>query len=238
MSQFYKYKINLVLQVWHDIHVAVLQVQDESCITKEKKMTTVSYRRNLPHIHPENTPIFLTFRLAGSLPKEIMEALIAEREAEKNILKKASKKDLYNLHKRHFARYDDWLDRVQNTPRWLEDEKIALIVKEKLHELAKEHFHLFAYCIMPNHVHLLIQSRMMKKLPEGGKTSKYPIADSMRLLKGSTARICNLKLARKGAFWEHESYDHFIRNERELENVIAYILNNPVKAGLVNEWTD
>ena len=79
---------------------------------------------------------------------------------------------------------------------------------------------------------------MTKKMPKAGKTSKYPIADSMRLLKGSTARMCNLELNRSGAFWAHESYDHFIRNEKELANVIAYILNNPVKAGLVDEWTD
>ena len=198
----------------------------------------ISYKRNLPHIHPENTPIFITFRLANSLPLEIMAQLKAEREIEKKALKRASKKDLRNFQKVHFARYDEWLDRIENTPRWLSDPKIARIVKEKLHELAKDHFHLFAYCIMPNHVHILIQSRLSKKLPESGKTEKYPIADSMRLLKGSTARICNLALGRKGAFWAHESYDHFIRDEREFENVLAYILSNPVKAGLVNKETD
>lgn len=198
----------------------------------------ISYKRNLPHIHPENTPIFITFRLAGSLPLEIMAQLKAEREAEKKALKRASKKDLRNLHKIHFARYDEWLDRIENTPRWLSDPKIAQIVKEKLHELAKEHFHLFAYCIMPNHAHILIQSRLRKEMPEGGKTATYPVADSMRLLKGSTARMCNLKLSRKGAFWAHESYDHFIRDEREFENVVTYILNNPVKAGLVEEWAN
>ena len=90
-------------------------------------MTTIFYRRNLPHIHPENTPIFITFRLANSLPLEIMEQLFAEREAEKKALKKTSKKDLYNLHKKHFARYDDWLDHIENTPRWLADENIAQI---------------------------------------------------------------------------------------------------------------
>lgn len=91
---------------------------------------------------------------------------------------------------------------------------------------------------MPNHVHMLIQARLGKKLPDGGMTSKYPIADALRLLKGSTAQKCNLKLGRNGAFWTHESYDHFIRDERNFSNVIAYILNNPVKAGLVETWTD
>ncbi len=197
---------------------------------------TITYRRNLPHIHPENTPIFITFRLANSLPVEIIESLRKERDAAKK--KAANQSERYNADKEYFEHYDDWLDRIENTPRWLNQEEIAQIVKEKIHELAEAHYHLFAYCIMPNHVHLLIQSRLGKKLPEGGTTAKYPITDAMRLLKGSTARNCNLQLGRSGAFWTHESYDHFIRDERELENVIAYILHNPVKAGLVGEWTD
>ena len=203
-----------------------------------EKMTTISYRRNLPHIHPEDTPIFITFRLADSLPREIVERLLAERQAERQKLKEATEKDLYDLHQKYFARYDAWLDRTENSPRWLANEKVAQIVKDKIHELAENHFHLFAYCIMPNHVHILMQSRITKQMPERGKTAKYPITDSLRLLKGSTARMCNLVLGRRGSFWEHESYDHFIRDQAELARVVAYILNNPVKADLVGEWFD
>jgi len=54
----------------------------------------------------------------------------------------------------------------------------------------------------------------------------------LRLLKGSTARKCNLLLKRAGPFWHHESYDHVVRDEKELFRIIDYILNNPVKAGL------
>jgi len=56
-------------------------------------MTTISYRRNLPHIHPEDTPIFITFRLADSLPREIVERLLAERQAERQKLKEATEKE-------------------------------------------------------------------------------------------------------------------------------------------------
>ena len=199
-------------------------------------MSTITYRRNLPHIHPENTPIFITFRLANSLPISVLEQLKRERDAERERL--SSKEDHYNADKKYFARYDEWLDRIKNTPRWLQQVEMAQIIQDKLHDQAKKHYHLFAYSIMPNHVHLLIQSRLCKKLPDGGMTAKYPIADALRLLKGSTARKCNLELGRSGAFWTHESYDHFIRDEREFASVIAYILNNPVKAGLVAEWAD
>lgn len=60
----------------------------------------------------------------------------------------------------------------------------------------------------------------------------------MRLIKGSTARHCNQILNRSGAFWHHESYDHVVKSQLELQHVIAYILNNPVKAGLVPHYND
>jgi len=42
----------------------------------------------------------------------------------------------------------------------------------------------------------------------------------------------NLLLGRTGAFWQHESYDHWVRNEREFNRIVAYIEENPVSAGL------
>jgi REP element-mobilizing transposase RayT len=74
---------------------------------------------------------------------------------------------------------------------------------------------------MSNHVHVLIR----------------PLQQPTRLLqslKGTTAREANLILVRTGQpFWQRESYDHCARDEPELERIVAYIENNPVKAGLV-----
>ena len=91
---------------------------------------------------------------------------------------------------------------------------------------------------MPNHVHLLLEAIAINRITHKGKTAKYPIADALRLLKGSTARACNLKLQRNGRFWRHESYDHYARDEQELERIIKYILYNPVKAGLTKDWKE
>ncbi len=44
----------------------------------------------------------------------------------------------------------------------------------------------------------------------------------------------NKILNRKGAFWQHESYDHVVRDGNELERIINYVLHNPVRAGLVS----
>ena len=58
----------------------------------------------------------------------------------------------------------------------------------------------------------------------------------MQSLKGYTARKVNHILGRSGTFWQHENYDRCVRNPDELERIISYVLNNPVKVGLVDEW--
>jgi len=199
-------------------------------------MPDTRYHRNLPHIHPEGYPLFITFRLADSLPLEVLQELKKQRESALKLLKNQTSDEIYKIEKKHFGRYDEWLDRCVSGPRWLEDKTVADIVTEKIHSMNGKHFQLMTYCIMPNHVHLLIEPIIADDLRHRGATSQYPATDALRLLKGSTARICNLKLKRSGHFWNHESYDHFVRDEQELERIIKYILYNPVKAELVEAW--
>jgi hypothetical protein len=56
-------------------------------------------------------------------------------------------------------------------------------------------------------------------------------------LKRHTAREANRLLNRTGSFWEHESYDHYVRDRAEWERIVNYVINNPVKAGLVADWS-
>src|SRR5216683_1475293 len=74
---------------------------------------------------------------------------------------------------------------------------------------------------MANHVHLLVWPRV--------SLSRF-----LQTLKGYTAREANRLLGRTGQpFWQAESYDHSVSDDRELDRIKAYIENNPVKAGLV-----
>lgn len=206
----------------------------------------IFYRRNLPHIHPEDTIFFITFRLAGSLPTRVIQSLNEEKESKIKMLKnkylgEELQGKIYAIEKRSFARYDELLERYDKGPLWLKEESIGRIVTDKIHEQDSNKYKLIAYCIMPNHVHLLIDTTDFDKgqyYDQSGKTKNYPLTDALRLLKGSTARLCNIQLGRSGAFWHHESYDHYVRNGEELARIIRYILNNPVKAGLVDDWQD
>jgi REP element-mobilizing transposase RayT len=78
---------------------------------------------------------------------------------------------------------------------------------------------LFAWCIMPNHLHLLLQDTN--------------IIDFVRLLKGKlTAEARRLETGL--ALWQRSFYDHALRKEESLGDVARYIWNNPVRAGIVD----
>ncbi|MEZ5039582.1 MAG: hypothetical protein R2828_06810 [Saprospiraceae bacterium] len=74
----------------------------------------------------------------------------------------------------------------------------------------------------------------MKDIPE----DYFQLYQIMKLIKGSTANAANKYLGRKGTFWQKDSYDHYVRNERAFWNIVNYILQNPVKANLVKNWAD
>lgn len=203
------------------------------------------YRRKLPHWQPEGQMFFITFRLANSLPVQIIQELEAERERERQDIREkfggAQQRDeLYKLEKKYFGRFDAWLDRcTEESPRWLADENIAQIVADELHALDGVRYRLIAYCLMSNHGHLVIDTEEHHIKPNHtGVTAPYPLTDTLKRLKGRTARFCNLALGQNGPFWHHESYDHVVRDQKEYERIIGYTLNNPVKAGLVEKWDD
>lgn len=70
------------------------------------------------------------------------------------------------------------------------------------------------------------------------EVSDYIVTKILQDLKKFTAVKCNKLLNRSGAFWQHESYDHVVRDEKELRRIVEYVLNNPVKAGLCEKWED
>ena len=60
----------------------------------------------------------------------------------------------------------------------------------------------------------------------------------MKSIKGFSAREINKLLNRKGSIWQSESFDHIVRDEDEFYRDMNYVIMNPVKAGLVENWRD
>jgi len=197
------------------------------------------YRRHLPHYQPGNAIYFVTFRLADSLPKAVLDKIKDEyshqyRLAQRMPDKLDREKRIIDLKKKRFGNIDKFLDRCGSGPLWLREDRIAEIVQEAIQYRDGKEFDVHAYCIMPNHVHIVFAP-----IGSGRRiSSPYIVTDILENLKWFTAKESNAILGRKGKFWQHESYDHVVRDEKEYFRVIQYVLNNPVKAGLVSEWRD
>ncbi len=193
------------------------------------------YQRVLPHILPPGESVFITYRLVGSIPTAVMLRLIEEKQAavrrmtEHENDTETNKRAVHNEHKRQFARFDQYLDQATNGPHWLRQPDVAAIIKEGFHHRDGVDYDLYAYCIMSNHVHILITIQHEQR----------PFHRTLKSLKGYSARKVNELLNRTGQpFWQPESYDHVVRDANEFNRIVAYILNNPVKAGLVDAWEE
>lgn len=199
------------------------------------------YRRYLPHLQEPGAEYFVTFRLAGSLPKDVIQQL----KESKDILKKDFDENVdYRLRNRRsdtlfFKKYESLLERQTTGPHWLKKKSIADIVIEALHFRDHKEYDLYAFCIMSNHVHMVFRDLSPNQLDILSENEKaFPVTKIMHSLKSYTALMANRELNRTGAFWHEESYDRLIRNANELENTVKYTLNNPVKINLVNNWRD
>ncbi|HMO38571.1 MAG TPA: hypothetical protein PKC76_02405 [Saprospiraceae bacterium] len=203
------------------------------------------YKNRLPHLAPIGATFFVTFRLADSLPTNIIQKLSTEFEQKCQALKAQNIPNLPDRireeRKRYFGKFEHQLDTKIYGSCYLAHPEIATIVADRMQQYNGQLYQLHAYCIMPNHVHLLMDTMEQLKVSEDVYLEDAPLNyvqlnEIMRLIKGGSARLANQALGREGAFWMKDSYDHYVRNEREWGNIIRYILNNPVNAGLVNDW--
>jgi putative transposase len=192
-------------------------------------MDLLHYRRFLPHHLPPGHAFFITFRLAGSLPKEVLlclqeEKALLEREAAQRRAA-GQPDDAYHRQRQWFGHFDTCLDTTRSGPAYLNQTAFAAILVQAFSFYQqRQAADVLAYCIMPNHVHLVLG------LPEQAP----PLTRTLQGLKSFPSRQSNLLRGTTGqAVWHPESYDHRVRNQQELGRIINYVVNNPVKAGLV-----
>jgi hypothetical protein len=187
----------------------------------------------LPHWRQRGCTYFVTFRLAGSIPKLVLKEL----EHERTIWLKARGIDVEDPNwKQRFAKlpsserglYERFVGGLVNKTLdechgscVLQDPAIAWEVAASL-----EHFHgtrelTGDFVVMPNHVHVLLT-------PMDG----FELEDIIHSIKSYTANKINRILKQTGQFWQKESYDHIVRNVEQLHAYRAYIGSNPSKARL------
>jgi REP element-mobilizing transposase RayT len=221
---------------------------------------TAFAQRQRPHIHPIGAELFLTYRLAGTVPNDKIRLYNARGEWLRNEVRRISNlpsdsNDLLNkqqldrleaFEREWFDKFENILHKSQFGPSWLKQHEIAKTVAHGLQVLDGDAYRLDAYSIMSNHVHtvfqpLLTADELIETCDPFGRliadTAHPSLARIMQALKGRSAYDCNKILGRRGQFWEHENFDRVIRPGK-FNSTVRYVLNNPVKAGLINKWRD
>ena len=108
-----------------------------------------------------------------------------------------------------FARYP-WFHHYQ--------EFSDITIQEMLRLSEQRGTKLFAWCLMPDHLHLLLQDN--------------DIVEFVRLLKGKLS-VVSRRLEPGRRLWQRSFYDHGLRKEESVKDVCMYIWNNPVRKGIV-----
>jgi putative transposase len=211
------------------------------------------YRRHLPHYQPTDGNFHVVFRLDGTLPMEVIERLKRERELEeesavriRNIAERVER--IREIHDSFFFKFDAILDGSTTGPKWLSNPHVAEMVCEAMKFRDGKQYDLFAYTVFSTVGRIADSTKGRFDLPHwnlnestksGGRIgdSPYVVTKILQDLKKYTAVHSNRALHREGQFWQRESYDHLIRDNKELEKTIWYVLDNPTKVGFVDEWT-
>jgi len=190
-------------------------------------VTTIRSRGRLPHWEDRNAVYFVTFRLADSLPEAARRRIEFER---RDILRTANAmhRAISAAEERRLAQFSRGKIESQMDSGagacWLARPGIAETVVEALRHFDGERYHLFAWCVMPNHVHVVFQP-----------IAKNELAGIVHSWKSYSSKKANRELRRSGEFWCREYFDHIVRNAQEFERIVRYVLANPEKAGL-RDW--
>ena len=192
-----------------------------------RRSQTVSSRSgDLPHWEQAGATVFVTFRLADSIPQEKLNQWRGEEEEWEQQHPQPWDDETQLLHDRTFAlAREEWLDRGYGECLLARPE-VYEIVKAALHHFDGERYRMYSYVIMPNHVHLVF-------MPLGERTVK----EILHSWKSFTAHQINAAIGRKGKVWQDEYFDRYVRDVGHFGRVMRYVKHNdPMKAWTVGSW--
>ena len=178
-------------------------------------------RGYLPHRDATGLLQAVTFRLADSLPQEKLERLEEELRGLPETLRGAERRQ----------RIEQWLDAGMGCCA-LRHPEMASQMRDALRHFDSQRYRLIAWCIMPNHVHVLMETfAPIARIVQGWKsvTARWALAQNEKL---------GLGIPDSKHLWMRDYWDRFIRNDGHFESVVLYIHQNPVHAGLSERAED
>jgi REP element-mobilizing transposase RayT len=114
----------------------------------------------------------------------------------------------------------------------MKDYRVAELVTKSIHHFDEQRYSLAAWCVMPNHVHVVFQPFAGATTTAGTAVPHADVPAILHAWKSFSAKQANKLLHRSGDFWQAEYYDHLIRNHSDFCHAVRYVLVNPIKAGL------
>ena len=128
--------------------------------------------------------------------------------------------------KRHFVTFVTKDRRI--LPEWARD-----IVLESIRHDDAVRYDLDAAVVMPDHAHLILTPGIDEQ-----RQRVMPLFEIMKAIKGASARKINQRLDHHGAIWQEESFDRVLRSAEDTTAKLLYVLENPVRRGLVSGWQE
>jgi type I restriction enzyme R subunit/putative DNA methylase len=172
-------------------------------------------RGYIPHRDERHLLQFITYRLADSLPQEKLRLLEEELRTLPENRREAARRQ----------KIEQWLDAGMGCAA-LGHPEVARYVQNSFLHFHGERYHLHAWCVMPNHVHVLIEPLIdLASIVRGWKsfTSRWVLRNSS---------VLGLQIPNGGGLWMREYWDRYIRDENHYRKTVEYVHRNPVTAGL------
>jgi REP element-mobilizing transposase RayT len=128
--------------------------------------------------------------------------------------------------KRHFVTFVTKDPRI--LPEWARDIVLGSIRRDD-----PIRYDLDVSVVMPDHAHLILTPGV-----DEVRQRVLPLFEIMKAIKGASARKINQRIRRHGAIWQEESFDRVLRSAEDTDEELLYVLENPVRGGLVSSWQE
>jgi REP element-mobilizing transposase RayT len=181
------------------------------------------------------------YRIAGTIPAGVLRELQNQAEAK---LKREPPTGMslthyrLRIHKQLFGVYDRYLDTAAKID-WLARPEVAGVIRENLYNHHGKQYHLLAYCVMPNHVHGIIEV-LHEPAERAQATDDMPtLSLVVRSFKAEVSRRAHSELSFAGEIWQQNFFDRVIRDAKDAANAERYISENPIRwEGQQKRWAE
>ncbi len=206
---------------------------------------TEYYRFGQPHYQHIGSIFSVTIAAHDAIPEALLQRVKKRRREviwsieQDSLPDKQARKN--NIHERYYAYIEELLHRKYEQEHVLRNPLAAAKLEARIKAFDGVYYNLLAYSIMSNHAHLQLDFSV--QCPKDWDWIS-PLPDYVNLatvlgqIKGGSAYDINKEIGRAGKLWQPGYYDRYMRNRKHLMAEFWYILRNPKKAGLVQNWRD